>query len=353
MHHSPAELAGVFRRQAAHCGALRSPLWAQASDLIAADIESRGPYLALLVDWDGDLERGYLPLRVLGGLHYLALAGRAPLLAAQLPSTGGQPGPGLWPAIAAALAANRVELRRGLESPPQTNEIGRSAVFLGGFLEVADRSRLPLHLLEIGASAGLNLCWDRFAYRLGPHRWQGVEPVLTLDTDWRGVPPRLDAPIVVASRHACDQRPVDLADPEARLRLQGYVWPDQVDRLAALRAGIDVATRSVYRVDKADALAWTADRLASRPMDAATVVYHSAVLQYFDREERRRFAAMLETAGRESTARNPLAWLAFEQTVPDKNLELRLTYWPGGEHRHLATAQPHGRWVEWLDQPPG
>jgi len=212
---------------------------------------------------------------------------------------------------------------------------------------------MPLHLLETGASAGLNLCWDRFAYRLGPYRWHGIDPVLTLDVDWRGAAPALDAPILVAGRHACDRRPVDLADPEARLRLQGYVWPDQVDRLAALRAGIEVAIRLGFKVDKSDALAWTADRLALRPSQAATVIYHSAVLQYFDREERRRFAGMLETAGRDSTPQNPLAWLAFEQTDPDKNLELRLTYWPGGEHRRLAVAQPHGRWIEWLGQSDG
>ena len=206
---------------------------------------------------------------------------------------------------------------------------------------------MPLHLLETGASAGLNLCWDRFAYRLGPYRWHGIDPVLTLDVDWRGAAPALDAPILVAGRHACDRRPVDLADPEARLRLQGYVWPDQVDRLAALRAGIEVAIRLGFKVDKSDALAWTADRLALRPSQAATVIYHSAVLQYFDREERRRFAGMLETAGRDSTPQNPLAWLAFEQTDPDKNLELRLTYWPGGERRLLAIAQAHGKWIEW------
>ena len=135
MRHSSAELAEAFRRQAAHCTQLGSPLWARATTLIEADIASGGPFRALLADWTGDLERGYLPLRLLGGLHYLALAGRAPLLAAELPSTGGRAGPGLWPAMTAALAANADDLRRGLESPPQTNEIGRSAVLLGGILE--------------------------------------------------------------------------------------------------------------------------------------------------------------------------------------------------------------------------
>ena len=221
-------------------------------------------------------------------------------------------------------------------------------MFLGGFLEIAARSGLPLGLHEVGASAGLNLLWDRFAFHLGPHRWAGSDPGLTLTADWRGPAPRLDVQPVIAGRQACDRRPVDLTDPEARLHLQGYVWPEQLDRLARLRAAIALASEMGVRVDAADALDWTAHRLADRRAGEAMVIYHSIVLQYFDAVARRDFAGMIEAAG--ARRRRSAQWPGSpsrRRTLGDQ-FELTLAYWPGGERHRLATAQAHGRWIEWL-----
>jgi len=346
--HSPGALAAAFRRQAGYCAELGSPLWSEAMEKVAADIEAGGIFARFLADWDGDLERGILPLRLFGGLHFLALGGEAPALAARLPSTGGRPDSEFWPVLCRTLAENEPLLRHFLDHPPQTNEVGRSAIFLGGFLEIAARSGLPLSLHEIGASAGLNLCWDCFAFHLGPHRWAGSDPGLTLTAEWRGPAPRLDVQPVIAGRQACDRRPVDLADPEARLRLQGYVWPEHLDRLASLRAAIALASEIDVRVDAADALDWTARKLATRPGGQAMVIYHSVVLQYFDAASRRDFAGMIEAAGAQATTERPLAWLSFEQESPERDFELTLAYWPGGERRRLAKAQAHGRWIEWF-----
>src|SRR5262245_3442006 len=200
MPHSLDTLAAAFRKQARYCAQLGSPLWAEAMDEVARAIEADGVFGRLLADWEGDVERGILPLRLFGGFHHLALAGEAPALAARLPSTDGTPDGSLRPALLETLARHEERLRRYLDHPPQTNEVGRAAIFLGGFLEIAARSGLPLALCEIGASAGLNLCWDRFAYELGPHRWEGDDPGLTLTSEWRGPAPRLDMRPVIASR---------------------------------------------------------------------------------------------------------------------------------------------------------
>lgn len=348
MPHSPEALAAALRRQAGFCAELGSPLWSEAMEAVAADIETGARFGRFLAGWEGDLERGVLALRLFGGFHYLALAGKAPALAAQLPSTGGTRDGALWSALCEALAQHENLLRSFLDHPPQTNEVGRAAIFLGGFLEIAARSGLSLALHEIGASAGLNLCWDRFAYRLGPHRWAGSDPVLTLAADWRGPRPRLDLRPVVASRQACDLRPIRLGEPEARLRLQGYVWPDHLDRLAHLRAAMALGREMEIRVDEAEALDWTAQRLAARPEGQATVIYHSVVLQYLDAAAQARFAAMIEAAGAEATASRPLAWLSYELASAEGGYALDFAYWPGGERRRLAIAQPHGRWIEWM-----
>lgn len=347
MPHRPHDLAEAFRRQAGYCDALGSPLWAHMMRHAARDIDDGGLVRRLLADWEGDLKLGALPLRFFGGVHYLALSGQAPKLAARLPSTGGKPGDEAWPVVIATIDANQALLRSALASPPQTNEVARSAVLLGGFLRVAARTRLPLRLREVGASAGLNLCWDRYAYELGPLRWAGRKPTLTLRTDWQGGEPDLAAPLSVADRRGCDLNPINLADPNARLWLQAYIWPDQETRLALMRQAMETALAMKVQVDKASAAEWTARQLADRPAGEATVVYHSVVMQYFPEAERRAFIDVLSHAGEKATAQAPLAWLRMEHDAVMDEFALRLTLWPDGEETLLALAHPHGRAVQW------
>jgi hypothetical protein len=57
-------------------------------------------------------------------------------------------------AIAALLARRAVS----------TNEVGRSACLMPAYARVAALAGEPLRIVEVGASAGLNLLWDRYAY---------------------------------------------------------------------------------------------------------------------------------------------------------------------------------------------
>ncbi len=107
----------------------------------------------------------------------------------------------------------------------------------------------------------------------------------------------------------------------------------------ALAAGI--------RVEAADAAAWTLARAAPRE-GLATVVYHSIFWQYLPAQTKTVLRAALETHGAEATRSAPLAWLRMEpiegQAFP---IELRLTLWPGGKDRRLATVHAHGANVNW------
>ena len=86
---TPAQLAETFRAQAIGCEVLGSPLYAALCERFADEVERRGPIWDLLAEHaDAPLGAAY-PLRVLGGLHKLALRGDAPELASHFPSTGG------------------------------------------------------------------------------------------------------------------------------------------------------------------------------------------------------------------------------------------------------------------------
>lgn len=349
MHHSQAEFARVFHRQAEGCERLGSPLWARLLHEAAGDIEAKGPSWALVGDWQGDIEQGAIALRMAGGVHYLALAGLAPELAALLPSCGGQAdAERLWPVAVRTIVDNMERLRPFLDGPPQTNEVGRSCALMPGMLEIARLTGLPLRPREIGSSAGLNQFWDLYAYRLGEHRWNEGKSALTLSCEWKGGPPPLEQRPIVASRAGCDINPLDLRDVQVRLRLQAYVWPDQDQRLQNLRAAMQIALANGVRIEKIAASHFAARELAARPEGECIVIYHSIVRQYFPEDEGKAFDGAIAEAGAAATRERPVAWLRLEQDAPMQPFHLRLTLWPTGDTRDLAVAHPHGAAVKWL-----
>jgi len=199
----------------------------------------------------------------------------------------------------------------------------------------------------LGASAGLNLMWDRYAYRYGERLVGRADAPVTIAAEWRGPWFEIAEFPRVVERRGCDQSPVDLDAPEAAERLLSYVWPDQTARLTRLEAAIALARREKPALDKADAGAWLERQLAEPVAGAATVVAHSIVWQYFSKETAARVRAALNDAGSRATSGAPLAWLSYEQHAPDQSPEVRLTMWPGGERQTIARAHAHGAWVEW------
>jgi hypothetical protein len=281
----------------------------------------------------------------MGAVHRLVLRGDAPGLAAHYPSAGGRAREP-WPAFRAVLGRHAPELRALVDNPVQTNEPARCVALIGGFLEIGHRTGLPLRLLEVGASAGLNLRFDRYRYELGESRWGPVDSPVRLDARVSGPRPSGRLPAIVA-REGCDVRPLDPGAEEDRLTLASYVWADQPQRLARLRAACELAAATPARVQPAGAADWIEERLLERSPGAATVVFHSIVLQYLSDPERERFEAALLDAGERAGAAAPLAWLQMEPA--GELTDVHLTLWPGGERRLVARAGYHGDPVEWTE----
>jgi hypothetical protein len=343
-----------FREQSAFCAGYGSPFTAQLIASMADDLAARGPVADLVGRWPTNPRKDALSLRVAGALHHATLIGADPALAASYPAARADWSMDeVWPRARAFLARERDGVSKFISSAPQTNETRRSIALLAGFLAFAHEHPGPIETLEIGASAGLNLHWDRFAYRTASWSWGGDSPVV-IDAEWKGATPPLAARIDVRRRRASDLSPLDISDRAERLRLKSYVWADQPDRLARFDGAVALARDAGVRVERADAAEWLAARLPQRARDAATVVYHSIFLQYPPRETRAAIAAAIESAGAQATRAAPLAWLRLEpETVLGGPLEstrmlLDLTIWPGGERRILAATDGHVRSVEML-----
>ena len=347
----PGRMVALVREQAEGCAALGSPLYAFLLQRIADDIEASGPAYDVLRGHEDDPGPSALALRLMGGVHRLVLERRAPALALTFPSVGGTGDPdAAWAALREVLAAHRDELRRSLERAPQTNEVGRSAALIGGLLHLtADHDR-PLRLVEIGASAGLNLRADLFRVELTDGRSVGpaTSPVVLRDP-WRGPPPPWRDRLDVVERLGCDVAPLDTTTTEGRLRLMSYVWPDQLSRLERLRGALQLAAEVPASLEAVGAATFL-DRLALQD-GTTTVVWHSIMWQYLDHAERARVAARLDELGAQATDRAGFAHLALEprRLTPGAPHEVLvvLRTWPGGADQVLGRAEPHGLPTTW------
>jgi hypothetical protein len=285
-----------------------------------------------------------LPLRLCGGLHALVRSGAAPALAACYPPHPMPDADLLWRALHPLFSGPA--LLPWLDGPPQTNEVGRSAVLLGGLLATASHFPQPVELLELGASAGLNLLLDHYASDLGGLRTGAPASPVHLQPQWRGPPPP-EAQVTVARRRGVDLSPIDpRQDGE---RLIAYVWPDQQERLARLEAALAIAAADPPPIDRGDAANWLHARLGEQPCEGRTrVVFHTVAFIYFPPATQARIVRRLEAAGAAATPETPLAWLRYEAEPEQDRFALRLRLWPSGEDRLLATGHPHGAIVRWL-----
>jgi hypothetical protein len=339
-------LADQLRFQAEACEGLGSALYAALLQRAAADVEAHGPTWEVLRGHEDDLGASALALRFMGAVNRLVPAGREPTLAAVYDGFDGD-GASAWRAFSAAVERNADELRRLVHLPVQTNEVGRSAALLLGFLTIAAETAMPLRLLEAGASAGLNLRWDRYRYLADGFAWGPDDSPVTIEFELSGGSYPDAGPVEVSDRRGCDAAPLDPTAAEGRLTLLAYIWPDQRARIERMEAALRLADRVPVTVEHEQAAPWVERMLSERVPGQATVLYHSIFSQYMDEGERGAFHRHIQAAGEWADATAPLAWLRMEHA--GDQADLRLTIWPGGEERHLARVGYHGTPVELLD----
>lgn len=215
--------------------------------------------------WPGiaDNSGDAVALRLTGALHRLVLDGADPDLASVYPPHSVDPGR-LLATVHAAIVRHDAFISAYLNSPPQTNEIGRSAMLLPAFLWLAARHPAEFEVLELGASAGLNQNLDRYCVDYGT--WRAGDPAssVRIACEWRsgGIPEWAGAPVSIIGRSGCDIEPVAIQTDSQRKRLRSYVWPDQALRLARLEAALELARAHPPRIERSGAADWLAGKNA-------------------------------------------------------------------------------------------
>src|SRR3954471_3571946 len=249
------------------------------------------------------------PALILAALHDLALAGRAPALAAAYAAGDGD--------AAARAAANLLQrstdavVAIAARRRPRTVDTRRCAVLYPAVAEAARRvGATAVGLVDVDCSAGLNVQVDRmrFTYSTGQSLGEPssrVQVAAAVVGD-RPLPSRT-VPEVVA-RIGIDPDPVDVTDADDARWLRACVAPDQRDRAAALEAELALAATAPPLLLQGDAAAVLPDAVAQVPADALPVVTTTWALSRLSADGRRR---VLHRLGEASTGR-PVAWVSVE-----------------------------------------
>ncbi len=341
---TPDRIKIALRDQGKWCANLGSPITAQLCETLAAILAPVTETERRLLGWNEDLVKSAFVLRIAGAFHALARTGNELALSMLYRGEDGD-----WPSVVRdVLTRHDVWLSGWLDSPPQTNEVGRAGVLWAGLMTVAARFELPMELMELGSSAGLNLNLDRFGYELGGvmsgDRASGVQ----IKPEWTGPPPSGTHP-VIATRRGVDLAPIDVTDPASAERLIAFVWAGMQERLSRATAAIAIAQAHPPRIDQADIVTWLRARLVEPQAKGTTrVVMHSITLQYLTLDAREAVAAMMADAGARATTHAPLAWVTMEIGDVKHTPALSVTIWPDGESQLLAEAHPHGAALKWL-----
>lgn len=293
------------------------------------------------------------PQLLLAAVHHLLLQEANHQLAAFYPTCTDAPRDSdedaLLTAFRAFCLANENRLREIVsERRVQTNAVGRSAVLLPSFEFIARLGEnASLALVEVGASAGLNLCWDRYRYEYQSYGSFGVagSPVhITSVVRGDNHPPLPDTVPSVGYRVGIDLEPLDITDDEDARWLQALVIPDQSRRHNLLKAAISVVQKDPPKLREGAAVDCLPEVLANVPEEYKLCVFSTHTLYQMDDSEVMELKEILEKHSRQRS----IHWLSDDPTqdhgtyryvgIEDGNID----------EVQLAEYQSYGRWIRWL-----
>lgn len=337
-----SDIRAIFRDQAKACSSLGSPFMGRLMGLFADRLVPGTPVSDHLFNWPGDpaIHKDNAPLRLAGVLHALKLQGHA-LGEVYPPNLASDEA--LWHSVQQAIETHQDLVMEWLATPPQTNEIRRAVALLPALAMIAARYHLPVELLELGTSGGLNLRADQFYLAMPDGGIGPKNSKVQLCPEWRGILPKDRHLPRILRRAGVDLAPLDPSNPDDQLRLLSYLWADQPNRLLQTRAAIDIAATQPVEMATDDAGTWLARQLACPADGVLRVVFHTVAWQYFPH-------STVQNANDALAAHHgPLIHFAMEADG-GTGAALTLTTYPAAIVEPLGRIDFHGRWIDWHPQ---
>ncbi len=337
-------LAEIFERFARDEFHSSSPLYAHLSMAIAKDRE--------LLSLAAECRKGErIPNLLFAAVHYLLLTGTPYSLGRFYKSLGGafDGGDDPFPDFR-SFCLQQVERIRELIAVRlvQTNEVSRCAGLMPVFaVAVKDVRGRPLYLVDIGASAGLNLLGDHYGYQYGDQLQCGDRnsPV-QIECMLRGpnLPPLVESFPPVTARVGVDLNPLDVRVEDDALWLRALIWPEHEKRADLLRNAIVVLRQQSLRLLAGDGVDLLPGIMKTVPADVVLCIVR--IFTPISQEGREGLAALVA-----DYARNRDVMMISVRPHGGDDSELRLTSFVNGHRTEQGVAymQNHGNWIEWLN----
>ena len=233
----------------------------------------------------------------------------------------------------------------------QTNAVQRSLALRLGLVAVARELNAPMHLIEIGASAGIHLRFDRYGYTLGEGHFGNTDSPVRIEAELvgRDLAPDLDDIPPIASRNGVDLHPLDARDPDDRRWLEALVWPDNRREATLLRHALAVVAPDPPPVRAGNAIDVCPQLAAELPDGEPRVVFTVATRMHVPNDQLDAFDAAIDSLGEQA----PLYLLTLDRPLhpdprrqparPGNAIYLRD---PAGTDKLVAVAGARIEWVQ-------
>lgn len=311
-----------------------SPLYRALAPVVAGD--------PLLLGLAARARRGQQPTYLLfGAIHALLLGGAEHELAqfyASIVGAAARPPGDAGPALVAFGREYAAEIEAIVETRlVQTNTVKRSLALRLGLACVARRLAPgePVHLVEVGACAGIHLRCDRYGYHLGGRRFGDPAAPVQIESRWqsRRPVPDLDAVPPLAGVIGIDLHPLDATDGADRHWLEALVWPENGHERDLLRRALAVVAADPPVVRAGDAVDLCPAVAADLPAGAPRVAFEAATRMHVPVDERPAFDAAIAALGETG----PLYTVSLDGPLTVRG--------PEGETLAHARVDGHLEWV--------
>jgi hypothetical protein len=233
----------------------------------------------------------------------------------------------------------------------QTNVINRCSYLMPILSELINKGQKNACIIDIGASAGLNLNFDIYEYWTNSQKIFGDSSVKiefeTKDSDIKSIQPIN----YLMRKIGVDLHPINPQNDDEKLWLNALIWPDHLERFNSMEKALELRQNGGIEMLQASTVPQFEEIINGQRNDETLIVYATHTLYQFSQESRLDFFNMLDSIGK----KRDFYFLSVESTkylqekYDSSQTVIELTSYTNGQKNEeiIAETNGHGNWIHW------